>query len=101
MSKIKLHTVQMHDTVYLDIVYDQIDIIIHDNIIECFDHELVLLNRNWLLMNIKHIKDYLKNSITNRLILLDVKEGTNTVLYNLIENNLLDYFVKYARPRSG
>ena len=45
MPKIKLHTIQMQDASYLDLIYDQVDIIYHDNIINIFDYTSVLLNR--------------------------------------------------------
>jgi hypothetical protein len=94
MPKIKLHTIQMQDASYLDLIYDQVDIIYHDNIINIFDYTSVLLNRHHCQLNLKLCIDYLTKSVKNRIILLDLLEGTNTTIYFLTENNLLEYFTK-------
>ena len=94
MPKIKLHTIQMQDASYLDLIYDQVDIIYHDNIINIFDYTSVLLNRHHCQLNLKLCIDYLTKSVKNRIIFLDAFEGTNTTIDFLTENNLLEYFTK-------
>ena len=95
MPKIKLHTIQMQDASYLDLIYDQVDIIYHDNIINIFDYTSVLLNRHHCQLNLKLCIDYLTKSVKNRIIFLDALEGTNTIIDDfLTENNLLEYFTK-------
>ena len=94
MPKIKLHTIQMQDISYLDLIYDQVDIIYHDDIINIFDYTSVILNRHHCRLNLKLCIDYLTKSVKNRIILLDVFEGTNTTIDFLTENNLIEYFAE-------
>ena len=94
MPKIKLHTILMQDISYFDVVYNQVDIVFHDNINDIFEYDLIVLNRTHVLNNLQKCKEYLNKSLSNRLILLDVTEGTNTTNKFLIENNLIDYFLQ-------
>ena len=94
MPKIKLHTIRMQDVLYLNLIYDQIDIIYHDDINNIFDYTSVILNRHHCKLNLKLCIDYLTKSVNNRIILLDLLEGTNTTIDFLTKNNLLEYFTK-------
>ena len=93
MPKIKLHTVQaMQDASYFDIIYDQVELIYHDYA-DIFNYELIVLNRKHLVTQSQLCKQYLDKSIKNRIILLDILEGTNTTIRMLSRYNLIDYFL--------
>ena len=95
-QKIKLHVHdQMYDFRHLDIVHAQIDYSSYENfsdIFVCDCYNFPILDRNEVLNNVELIKEYFKKSKNNKLILLNMLEGTNTITNLFIKTDLMEYF---------
>ena len=92
MCKINIHVVkQFYPLDQLNIIYNRIDIIRHDNIDEifiCDNNNIPMITRDNLLNYEEKIFNYLSKSLKHKIIYFIPYEGTNTVIYQLRKRNI-------------
>lgn len=94
MQKINIHTFPIQDAKILDVCYDYINLVYHDDINDilfCDQTNYPLLNKVKVMSNLSQVKEYLQSSRNNKLIFLDYLEGNATIIDSLSSVGLDKY----------
>jgi len=95
MPKINLHTFNnLQDIKFFDICYNVANIVPHDEIHEvlrCDNLNYPILNKVKIMQNLTPIRQYLRQSTSNKLIVIDYLEGNNSIMSWLGQERIAEY----------